>query len=114
MYKEYTQLEEMKLMGALNPESLTRTHKKGALRAINSIKEKRSGKLKGRKCADGQPHRCYITKEDASLPTISLEALFTILIINAHEGIFVEILDVPGEYINADMPEDKFVQLKIE
>ena len=40
MYKEYIQLEDMKLMKALKPDSLTRSQKKGALRAINSIKEK--------------------------------------------------------------------------
>ena len=46
MYKEYTQLEEMKLMVELKPDSLTRSQNKGALRSINLIKEKRSGKLK--------------------------------------------------------------------
>ena len=58
MYKEYTQLEGIKLMGALNPDS----QKKGSLRPINLIKEKRSGKPKGRTCADRQPQRYYITK----------------------------------------------------
>ena len=44
MYKEYTQLEDIKLTRALKPDSLTRSQKKGSLRDINSIKEKRSGK----------------------------------------------------------------------
>ena len=114
MYKEYTQLEDMKLMESLNPESLTRSQKKGALRAINPIKEKWSGKLKGRTCADGRPQRCYITKEDAPLPTIPLKALFTSLIIDAHIGIDVEIFVVPGAYLSADIPEDKFILLNIE
>ena len=57
MYKEFTQLEFMKVMGALNPDSLTISQKKGALRAINLIKEKRSGNIKGRTCADGRPQR---------------------------------------------------------
>ena len=39
MYKEYTQVEDMKAMGALNPDSPKRLQKKGALRAINLIKE---------------------------------------------------------------------------
>ena len=42
-------------MGALNPYSLKISQKKVSLRAINLIKEKRSGKLKGRTCADGRP-----------------------------------------------------------
>ena len=73
IYKEYTQLEYMKVMGALNPDSLTISQKKGALRVINLIKEKSSGKLKGRTCTDGRPQRYYTTTEDASSPTIYLE-----------------------------------------
>ena len=38
IYKEYTQLEYMKVMGALNPDSLTISQKKGSLRAIKLIK----------------------------------------------------------------------------
>ena len=38
IYKEYTQLEYMKVMGELNPDSLTISQKKVALRAINLIK----------------------------------------------------------------------------
>ena len=53
MYKEYTKLEGMDVMGALDLNSLTRSQKKGALRAINLIEEKRSGKLKGRIFLDG-------------------------------------------------------------
>ena len=114
MYKEYTQMEYMKLMGALNPDSITISQKKGALRAIKLIKGKRIGKIKGRTCADGRPQICYITKEDASSPTISMEDFFNSLTINAHEGRDVAISDVPGAYLNADMPEDKFILLNIE
>ena len=39
---------------------------------------------------------------------------FTGLIIDAHEGRDVVIFDVPGAYLNADMPEDKLILLKIE
>ena len=114
MYKEYTQLEDMKLMGALNPDSLKRSQKKGTLRTINLIKEKRIRKIKGRTFADGRPQRCYITKEYASSLTISLEDSFTSLIIDSHEGRDVVIFDVPGAYLNADIPEDKSILLNIE
>ena len=55
MYKEYTQLKYMKVIGSLDPDILIRSQNKGSLRSINLIKEKRSRKLKGRTCADGQP-----------------------------------------------------------
>ena len=101
-------------MGAMNPDILPRSQKKEALRAINLIKGKRSGKSKGGTFAGGRPQRCYITKEDASSPTIFLEALLTSLITDSHEGIDVEIFDVPGAYLSADIPEDKLILLKIE
>ena len=101
-------------MGALNPDILKISQKKGALRAINLIKEKQIIKLKGRTCAYGRPRRCYITKEDASSPTTSLEDFFISLIIDAHEGRYVEIFDFPGAYLNSDTPEDKFILLEIE
>ena len=41
IYREYTQLEDMKVLGELNRDSLTISHKKGALRSITSIKENR-------------------------------------------------------------------------
>ena len=38
MYKEYKQLEDIKVMGSLNPNILTISQNKGALRSINLIK----------------------------------------------------------------------------
>ena len=45
----------------------------------------------------------YIPKEESYWPTISLDALFTSLITDAHEGSEDGISDVPGAYLNADM-----------
>ena len=43
-----------------------------------------------------------------------LGIFFTSLIIDSHEGRDVVIFDVPGAYLNADMPEYKLILLKIE
>ena len=40
--------------------------------------------------------------------------MFNSIIINAQEERDVEIFDVPGAYLNADVPEDNFTLLKIE
>ena len=55
IYKEYMQLKVMISTRSLDTDSLPRSQNKGALRTINLIKEKWSGKLKGRTCADGLP-----------------------------------------------------------
>ena len=44
--------------------------RKQALGYLVFLKRKRSGKIKGRGCADGQHQREYITKEESSSPTV--------------------------------------------
>ena len=43
---------------------------------------------------------------------MSLEGLITTLVIDAQEQRDVVICDVPGAYLNASMPKDKFVLIK--
>ena len=50
------------------------------------LKRKRSGKMKGRGCADGRPQREYITKEESSSPTVSLYALMGSCLMDAIDG----------------------------
>ena len=49
------------------------------------LKQKISGKIKGRGCADGRKQRKYLTKEDIILPTVATEALFLTCLIYAME-----------------------------
>ena len=114
MFKEYRQLNDLEVFGPVNPDTLTKDEKRLALRAINLIKEKRCGKIKGRTVADGRPTRKYIPREEAASPTIALESLFASLLIDAHEDRAVQIFDVPGAYLHADLPDDKYVLLKLE
>ena len=86
MLKEYKQLNDLLVFGAVSPESMSEEERRRALRAINLIKLKRCGKVKGRTCADGSVQRGYISKEDSSSPTISLQALFATWIIDSIEG----------------------------
>ena len=48
LIKEYKQLNDMCVLGVIDYDSLTAEQKAKALRAINLIKEKRDGKIKGR------------------------------------------------------------------
>ena len=114
MFKEYKQLDDLKVLGRLNPDLLTPEQKRNALRAVNLIKIKRCGKVKGRTCANGSPQRKYIPREEATSPTLSMEALMGLLLINAYEGRDVAIFDVPGAYLHAKIPDSKFAILKIE
>ena len=59
---KYKYLHDMSTFVRMCPEDLTPKQKRGALRAITLIKEKRSEKTKIRACVDGRAHRAYITK----------------------------------------------------
>ena len=45
--------------------------------------------------------------ESATSPTVSLEALVTMLVIDAYEGKRLSTIDVLGAYLHADMPKKK-------
>jgi hypothetical protein len=76
------------------------------------LKEKRDGSIKGRACADGRKQREESTKSDATSPTVALESVLITATIDAHEGRKVAIVDVPGEYLTADMDEKVFMCLR--
>ena len=73
MFKEYVQLKDIQVTGFIRYDDLTAEQKRRALRAINLIKEKRNGVLKGRTVADGRGQRGYVTKEEAASPALGLD-----------------------------------------
>ena len=114
MFKEYQQMEDMAVLELVNPDSLTSEQKYKALRAVNLIKQKRNLKIKGRMCANGAPHRKFVPREEARSPTISLDALVASMMIDSYERRKVAVFDIPGAYLQTDLPDDKFALLKLE
>lgn len=53
LLKEFSQLNDLKVFKSVCANTLSSAEKKSALRAINLIKEKPCGKIKGRSVADG-------------------------------------------------------------
>jgi hypothetical protein len=84
--------------------SITDNEKKRALKAVNLIKEKRTGELKGRSCVSGSVQRKYLGKDDSvSSPTSSLESLISTLIIDVYEQRDVAFFDIPGAFLQAKL-----------
>ena len=111
LMKEFAQLEDLSVFEGLDATKLTKEQRKSALRAINLIKEKRNGTLKGRTCADGRPQRTLYDKSETASPTVSTDALMLSLMIDAKEKRDVATADVAGAYLKADM--DDFVIMKL-
>jgi len=97
-----------------NPDTIPEVEKKKALDAVNFIELKRNGRVKARSYANGSKQRMYLKEYDTvASPTVSLEGVFTTLLIGAHEGRQFILFDVPGAFLQAEMAEDKLVLLKM-
>jgi Reverse transcriptase (RNA-dependent DNA polymerase) len=108
---EFGQLREKNVLKPVDPTKLSKSEKDSALPVVNLIKEKRDGKIKGRTCANGSSQRTLYPREETASPTMSNEALFLSLLIDAKENRDVGIADVQGAYLNADMND--FVLMRI-
>ena len=63
------------------------------------MKEKRDGWLKRRICADGCKQRQWITKEDASSPTVLHEAVLLTATIEAKKESDVSTIDILNAFV---------------
>ena len=93
-------------------DMLSRYNKVRDISSLMFLKEKRSGKVKGRVCVNGAPQRVYIRKEDASSPTVSNECVFITLVIAAHEKRFVRCYDVPGVFLHTESDDNVLMVLR--
>jgi hypothetical protein len=110
--KELKQLLNRNVLHGVQASGLTNEQRKAALRYLMFLKEKRTGEIKGRGCADGRKQRLYKTKAETSSPTVSTEALFLSCLIDAVEGRHVIVCDIPGAFMQADI--DELVHVKLD
>eukprot|EP00978_Attheya_sp_CCMP212_P010408 scaffold25220_cov34-Attheya_sp.AAC.1 len=66
------------------------------LTQLHEQSKKSTGQIKGRRCADVCKHHDYISKEDASSPTVTIESVMLCCVIDAKEGRDVAtVVDIP-------------------
>ena len=71
------------------------------------LKEKHSEEIKGRTVAGGNKQCDYISKEDASSPTVTTESVLLACIIDAKEGRDVAVIDIPNTFIQMCVQDEK-------
>ena len=103
--KEIEQLHTRKTFLPCDRNDMTYDERKKALRYLMFLKEKRAGSIKARGCADGRPQSIYTNNEDASSPTVSIEAMVLSCAVDAKENRYV-VSDIPGAFLHADMEEN--------
>jgi hypothetical protein len=110
--QELKQLHDRDVIQPVHAKALSSEDRRNALHYLMFLKQKRTGKIKGRGCADGRKQRAFISKEDSSSPTVSIESVMLTCTIDAHEKRDVATVDIPGAFMQADM--DDVVYMKME
>ena len=110
LMREFGQMEDLDVYEPVHARTLTKEQRKGALRALPLVSEKRCGTLKGRTVADGRPQRNLYDKSETASPTVSNDGLTLTIVADAYEGRDVGTADVAGAYLKAYMKD--FVIMK--
>ena len=112
VYKELQQLHERGVGEPRDAATLSPTQKRNALGYLMILKQKRTGQIKGRGCADGRKQRLHTPKDDASSPTVATESVLLSCVIDAKERRDVATVDIPGAFMQGD--QDETVHMHLE
>jgi hypothetical protein len=104
---EMKQLHFRNTFKPLHWREMTSTQKASVLESHMFLKEKRDGKIKGRTVAGGNKQRDFISKEDASSPTVATESVLLTCIVDAEEGRDVAVVDIPNAFIQTRIEDEK-------
>ena len=111
--REMMQLHIQKVMSPRQKHDLTNDEIKRCFNYLMFLKQKQSGDVKGRKCANGQKQRLWTRPKDATLPTAAQESVFITSAIDAKEGREVAVSNLPGAFMQTDM-DNKIVHIKFQ
>jgi hypothetical protein len=73
--QELKQLHDRDVIQPVHAKALSSEDRQNALHYLMFLKQKQTGKIKGRGCADGRKQQACISKEDYSSPTVSIESV---------------------------------------
>lgn len=112
MHKEMLQLHDKKVFHPVHWKDLSPTQRKGVLRSHLFIKKKRDNSIKSRFVGGGNKQLRAFAMVDTNSPTVTTEALFSTIAIDAFEGRHVATMDIEGAYLHADMVGDVYLNIE--
>jgi hypothetical protein len=86
---------------------LSQVQRQPVLESHMFLKQKWDRKIKGRTLDCGNKQRDYISKEDASSPTVATESVLLSCIIDAEEERYVAVVDIPNEFIQTRVENEE-------
>ena len=105
-HAEMKQLHLRETFKPVLPKNLTPEKKKRVLESIMLLKEKKDGTIKGLNCADGRRQRDFISKSEATSPTVKLESILITSVIDAKEGRDIDTVDIPNAFIQTKIEDN--------
>ena len=103
--KEHKQLHMLDSFILKHREEISPEQWKNRCEAVNVIKEKKCGEIKGRACADGRAQCDFISKEDTVSPTSSTDAALLTEVIEQKHCRKVITLDTPNDFIQSKVED---------
>jgi hypothetical protein len=103
--KELKQLHDRVCFEPISVADMSQSEIQKSMEALMLLTEKRDGTIKGRMVYNGKPTREWLSREDSTSPTVSLESLIITAVIDAYEGHDVMTADVPNAFIQTVMPQ---------
>ena len=105
--KEMKQLHWRNSFKPIHYKDLSEEQRKMILESFLFVTRKRSGELKARKVAGGNKQRDFVSKEEASSPTVSNDSTILSCTIDAKERRQVATIDIPNAFIQTKVVDDK-------
>jgi hypothetical protein len=115
--KEMDQLHRRNCFTPIDVAKMTPLERQKSVDALMFLAEKRNKTIKGRMVYNGKPTREWLTREESTSPTASLESIMLTAIVDTKEDRDVMTCDIPNAYIQAELPnlgpDDERVIMKI-
>jgi hypothetical protein len=111
-----SEMKEFHLRNTCKPRhwrELIQDQRQTVLESHMCLKQKRYGKIKGRTMVGGKKQRNYISKEDASSPTLSTESVLLSCIIDAEEERDVAVVDIQNAFVQTRVENEKDILVEI-
>jgi hypothetical protein len=108
----HSKMNQLHLRKSFKPKhwrELSKAQRQTVLESHMFLKLKRDGKTKGRTVAGGNKQRDYISKEDASSPTVATESVLLSCIKDAEEHRDFAVVDIPNAFAQTRMENKKDV-----
>jgi hypothetical protein len=103
--KELKEFHDRVCFEPISVADMSQSEIQKSMEALMLLTEKRDGTIKGRMVYNGKPTREWLSCEDSTSPTVSLESLIITAVIDAYEGHDVMTADVPNAFIQTVMPQ---------